>query len=143
VKINIKLAPGAKLPQRGTEGAAGWDLYANIDKPVAIAPGKVFPVPTGVHVQLPVQTYWDIRVRSGLSNKYGIILANGCGVVDCDYRGEVKAPLPNASDTTYIVHPGDKVAQTLLLPYLLQEFQVVDELEETQRGENGFGHTGR
>jgi dUTP pyrophosphatase len=100
-------------------------------------------IKTGVSVQLPKGTYWDIRIRSGLSTKHGIMLLNGCGVVDEDYRGIVGIPVINAGKDPYTFKPGEKVAQALLLRYEEQEIEIVDELEDTQRGARGFGSTGR
>ncbi|GAB7387396.1 dUTP diphosphatase [Bacillaceae bacterium] len=155
MKIKIKLKPGAKMPYRSSTGAAGWDLFAHIERPMVLEPlarhdfredRELFPpymIPTGVHVELPPGTFWDVRIRSGLAAKHGLILANGAGVVDEDYRGEVFVPLINLSNKVYVVKPGEKIAQAILMRYETQEFEVVDELSDTERGKGGFGSTGR
>jgi len=142
-KIKIALEPGAKTPKRSTDGAAGWDLFNYLDYPVYLHPGHMISIPTGVRVQLPKGYYWDIRIRSGLSTKKGIMLLNGAGVVDHDFRGIVHIPVINQSDTAYYLEPGEKIGQALLLKYEFQEFELVDQLEQSERGENGFGSTGR
>lgn len=144
VLVKIKLKPGAKLPYRSSAGAAGWDLFAYIDQPLVIEPLKPpYMIPTGVMVELPPGTYWDVRIRSGLAAKHGLILANGAAVVDEDYRGEVFVPVVNLSNKPYVVQPGEKIAQAILMRYEPQEFKQVDELSETARGTGGFGSTGR
>lgn len=143
MNIKIKLEPKAKIPHRSTEGAAAWDLFACTDGHIILLPGHRIMIPTGVSVQLPKGYYWDIRIRSGLSTKNGIMLLNGCGVVDEDYRGIVGVPVINAGENIYTFVPGEKIGQALLLKYEEQEFELVDELEETERGQGGFGSTGR
>jgi len=142
-KIKIVLEPGAKAPKRSTNGAAGWDLFNNLSFPMYLAPGHMVNIPTGVRVQLPKGYYWDVRIRSGLSTKHGIMMLNGCGVVDEDYTGIVHIPIFNQSDKTYYLEPGEKIGQALLIKYETQDFDLVEQLEETERGENGFGSTGR
>lgn len=141
--IKLKLEPGAKMPHRSTEGAAGWDLFANLKNEITIGPGETLMIPTGVSVQLPKGTYWDIRIRSGLSTKQGIMLLNGCGVVDEDYIGIVHVPVINAGKNPYTFQPGEKIAQALFMRYEVQEFEIVDKLEDTDRGTGGFGSTGK
>ncbi len=155
MQIKIKLRPGAKMPYRSSAGAAGWDLFAYIEEPITIEPlvhfrsddekplRKPYMIPTGVCVELPPGTFWDVRIRSGLAAKHGLILANGAGVVDEDYRGEVFVPIVNLSNKPYVVQPGEKIAQAILMRYETQEFQVVEELSGTERGISGFGSTGR
>jgi dUTP pyrophosphatase len=141
MKIKMVLEPGAKAPHRSTEGAAGWDLFANIEEPIKLHHGESALIPTGVRVQLPKGFYWDIRIRSGLSTKKGIILANGAGVVDEDYRGIVGVPVINLGGY-YEIQPGEKIAQAILQLYAEQDLELVDKLEETERGNGGFGSTG-
>ena len=142
------------MPYRSSAGAAGWDLFAYIDQPLVIEPlirfrgedehfRAPYMIPTGVCVELPPGTFWDVRIRSGLAAKHGLVLANGAAVIDEDYRGEVFVPIVNMSNQAYVVQPGEKIAQAILLRYEVQEFQVVDELSETARGTGGFGSTGR
>jgi len=120
------------------------DLRACIEEPAVILPGQRLLVPTGIAVQLPgpfVGAF--VFARSGLAAKHGIQLANGVGVVDSDYTGEVKCPLLNAGAEPFEIRPGDRIAQMVFLPVFLADLILVDELEPTERGEGGFGHTGR
>lgn len=141
--IKIKLEDGAKVPMRSTDGAAAWDLFSGYKFPVVINPGQTVVIPTGVRVQLPKGHYWDLRVRSGLSTKQSLFLANGAAVIDEDYRGVVGVPLYNASNEDKRIEAGEKIAQAILTKYEFQAFEIVNELEETERGEGGFGHTGQ
>lgn len=154
MEIKIKLRPGAKMPHRSSAGAAGWDLFAYIDEPLEIEPlirfrgedeqlRAPYMIPTGVLIELPPGTFWDVRIRSGLAAKHGLLLANGAGVVDEDYRGEVFVPIVNLSNKPYVIQPGEKIAQAILRRYEVQEFQVTEELSGTERGTRGFGSTGR
>lgn len=144
MNIKIKLEQGAKMPERGTSGAAGWDLFmAETIGPNIVLPGETFLIPTGVSIQLPKGTYWDLRIRSGLSTKHGIMLVNGAAVIDEDYRGMVGVPVINAGNKAYTFQPGEKIAQAILQRYETQEFELVDQLDETERGAGGFGSTGR
>lgn len=142
MKFRIKLEPMAKAPHRSTEGAAGWDLFAAIMDPFILRPAETAAIYTGVSVELPSGYFWDIRIRSGLSTKYGIMLLNGCGVVDEDYRGVVRVPVINLGRTPYRFVPGEKIGQAILQKYETQEFEIVEELEQTERGAGGFGSTG-
>lgn len=145
MKFNIKLEPGAKAPHRSTEGAAGWDLFAHFEPGhiLNLWPGNCFNIQTGVSVQLPEGYYWDIRIRSGLSTKHGIMLLNGAAVIDSDYRGIVHVPLINNGISAYKFMNGEKIGQAILQKYEPQEFEIVDKLDETVRGAGGFGSTGR
>lgn len=143
MKVKIKLDPGAKVPYRSTSGAAGWDVFANISAPLVLNPGKRAVIPTGVSVQLPEGYYWDGRIRSGLSTKHGIMLLNGAGVIDEDYRGMTGVPVINMGEVPYTFQPGEKIAQMILTRYEIQEFEVVEELDDSERGDGGYGHTGR
>lgn len=143
-EIQIKLLrEGARLPKRGSEYAAGCDLYACLDADVAIAPQETAMIPTGLAVALPEGTFGAVFARSGLAMREGLRPANCVGVVDSDYRGECMVALHNDSKEARIVHHGDRVAQLVLLPYLPMEFTQVDELTETVRGAGGFGSTGK
>lgn len=138
------LAERFPLPEYATAGSAGMDLRACIEEPAVILPGQRLLVPTGIAVQLPgpfVGAF--VFARSGLAAKHGIQLANGVGVVDSDYTGEVKCPLLNAGAEPFEIRPGDRIAQMVFLPVFLADLILVDELEPTERGEGGFGHTGR
>lgn len=138
-----KLNEKAVIPKRATEGSAGYDLCACIDTEITINPGEVVLVPTGIAVKLPQNTAGMIYARSGLAIKHGICLANSVGVVDWDYRGEVKVGLVNMGKKAYIINPFDRIAQLVLSPVICPEISVVDSLDETQRGQGGFGSTGK
>ena len=137
------LRDGAKLPTYGTAGAAGADLYACIDAPMTVRPGETVFIPTGIALEVPQGCAGLVYARSGLACKRGLAPANKVGVVDSDYRGELRVALYNESDTDYVIHDGDRIAQLVLLPFLPMEFEEADELPETVRGEGGFGSTGR
>lgn len=133
----------AKLPTRGSEYAAGYDLYAAIPETIYIAPHATEKIGTGLAVELPEKTFGGIFARSGLATKKGLRPANCVGVVDADYRGECIVALHNDSQEGYAVHPGDRIAQLVVLPYInIEAFEVVDELSDTTRAAGGFGSTG-
>ena len=141
VKIQ-KLRENAVIPTRGSEKAAGYDLYAAIPEDVYILPHTTMKIKTGLAMELPDNTFGAIFARSGLATKQGLRPANCVGVCDSDYRGEYMVALHNDTDTVQVVMPGEKIAQLILLPFLPIEFNMVDELSETERGEDGFGSTG-
>ena len=139
-----KLRSGAHLPTYGTEFSAGADLYACLEADVTIAPGETKKIPTGIAIALPSADYVAlVFARSSMGVKYGISLSNGVGVIDSDYRGEIKVGLTNHSDVPYTVQPGDRVAQLAVMPVVQASLQFVDELDETDRGAGGFGSTGK
>ncbi len=144
MKVKIKrLRSQAKLPSRATSGSAGMDLYACIDESVTIAPGELMLIPTGIAIALPdSNSAAFLYARSGLGVKHGICLANGVGVVDSDYRGEVCVGLCNVSDKPYTIEPNERIAQMVIAPVIIPEIEETDELDDTQRGEGGFGSTG-
>ena len=143
LKIN-KLKENAKIPKRATTGSAGMDLYACIDKPITLAPGQLAIVPTGIAIALPDNTCAAfLYARSGLGVKHGICLSNGVGVIDSDYRGELCAGLCNVSDKPYTIEPDERVCQMVIAPVLTPDVVEVDELDDTDRGEGGFGSTGK
>ncbi len=144
MKINIKkLSATAKLPERGSAYAAGYDLFADIQENVEIAPHTTYMVNTGVAMEIP-EGYWGgIFARSGLSAKEGLRPANCVGVVDADYRGPICVALHNDGDVTRTITPGQKVAQMVVVPFLSVEFEEVAELSDTVRGAGGFGSTGK
>ena len=145
MKLKIRrLREDAKIPRRATEGAAGMDLYACIDADITLAPQQLAVVPTGIAIELPDNGCAAfLYARSGLGVKHGICLANGVGVIDSDYRGEVCVGLCNVSDKPYVIAPGERVAQMVIAPVLTPEVEEVGELSDTQRGSGGFGSTGR
>ncbi len=143
MKVGIKkLSENAIIPSYGSEFAAGADLYACINADLQIAPHATVLVPTGVALELPLGYAGLIYARSGLATKKGLAPANKVGVVDCDYRGEVKVALHNHSEVVQTVSAGERVAQLVITPYLTAEFIEKSELSQTERGTGGFGSTG-
>lgn len=139
-----KLKDSAKIPKRATNGSAGMDLYACIEHNITLAPGKLTIVPTGIAIELPDNTCAAfLYARSGLGVKHGICLSNGVGVIDSDYRGEICVGLCNVSDQPYVIEPDERIAQMVIAPVLAPEIVETTELSDTQRGEGGFGSTGR
>ena len=141
VKIK-KLNENCILPQYMTEGAAAMDVYACIEEEIVINPRQRVLVPTGFAIGVPSGYAAVLCARSGLAYKNGIGLANGIGVIDSDYRGEVKAALINNSDVPFTVEKGMRIAQLMIMPVAVCTLTQVDELEQTVRGEGGFGSTG-
>ncbi len=142
VKIK-KLRKNAVIPTYGSEFAAGADLYAALDEAVTIESGETKLIPTGIALSIPVGFAGLIYARSGLASKRGLAPANKVGVVDSDYRGEVMVALHNHSNAAQTVEAGERVAQMVIAPYITANFILSDELDDTQRGEGGFGSTGR
>ena len=140
-KIKI-ISKSGRLPSYETEGSAGADLRAYLAEPVTLMPGERKLIPTGLFVELPPGVEAQVRARSGLSIKHGIGLVNGVGTVDSDYRGEGTVPVINFGDQPYTIHDGDRIAQVVFSSYLKAEFKVSEEIDETERGSGGFGHTG-
>lgn len=138
-----KLRSGAILPTRATSGSAGLDLYACLDRPMTIAPGKLCQIPSGVAVALPKGTVGLLCGRSGLGVKHGITLSNSVGIIDCDYRGELIAGLCNVGTEPYTIQSGDRFAQLLVVPVWFPVPEETAELPQTARGNSGFGSTGR
>lgn len=141
--INIKkLSPNATIPTYGSEYAAGADLYACVEEEITINPGETFLIPTGIALETPIGYAALIYARSGLALKKGLAPANKVGVVDSDYRGEVKVALHNHSNIAATISSGERIAQLVITPYLTGIFNEVDQLSDTVRGEGGFGSTG-
>lgn len=134
----------AQAPTRGSEKAAGMDLYAAIggDGYVRILPHETVKIGTGIAIELPKGTFGAVYPRSGLATKQGLRLANSTGIIDEDYRGEIIVALYNDSDYIRIVKNGDRIAQLIVMLYVPEKVEIVDELTDTERGENGFGSTG-
>lgn len=141
VKI-MKVRESAVVPKYQTEHAAGMDLVADIQEPITLAPGERYAVPTGIVIALPEGYEAQIRGRSGLAKKYGVTLANGVGTIDADYRGEVHVLLINHGANTFTVESGMRIAQMVVAKYEKVQWQEASELDETDRGAGGFGHTG-
>lgn len=141
-KIQIKrLRDTAVIPTRGSEKAAGYDLYATAN--YDIAPHSTIKVGTGISIALPDNSFGAIFARSGLATKKGLRPANCVGVCDSDYRGEYIVPLHNDTDEMMSIEAGERIAQLIVMPFIPVEFEEVDELDETERGAGGFGSTGK
>ena len=138
-----KLRPNAVLPTYGSAEAAGADLYACLEEAVTIQPGEIFWVPTGIALEVPRGCAGLVYARSSMGAKRGLAPANKVGVVDSDYRGEVKVVLLNHSNQPQILQPGERVAQFVITPVLHPGYEEVEELTETDRGAGGFGSTGK
>ncbi len=139
----IKLKDNAILPTRGSASAAGYDLYACLDSPVTINSLENIKIGTGLAMALPEGYFGAVFARSGLASKMGLRPANCVGVIDSDYRGEFIVPIYNDSDTERVVEHGERIAQLVVMPYLPVEFAITDSLDETKRGTDGFGSTGK
>ena len=133
----------ARIPTRGSEKAAGYDLYAALDQPVVIEPHKTVKIDTGLQFEIPDGYFAAIYARSGIAAREGLRPANCTGVCDSDYRGNYIVALHNDSDTARTVEPGERIAQMVVIPYLSVSFEESEELSGTERGEGGFGSTGR
>jgi len=144
MKIQVKkLKENAVLPTRGSAYAAGYDLYACLEEPVSIEAGETVKIGTGLSIAVPEGYFGAIFARSGLAAKEGLRPANCVGVADSDYRGEYIVALHNDSSVQRTVTPGERIAQLVIMPFLSVCFEEVDNLEETERGEGGFGSTGK
>lgn len=142
-ELKIKLLnDNAKIPTRGSEKAAGWDLYAAIEAPITIKAFETEKISTGIAVALPEDTFGGIYARSGLATKKGLRPANCTGVIDEDYRGEVIVALHNDTRNDWVIEPGERIAQLVVEPYIRVKLIEVSELDDTARGEGGFGSTG-
>ena len=130
------------LPAYATSQSAGMDLRANIDESIVLHPMERRLVPTGLHIALPQGFEAQIRPRSGLALKHGITVLNTPGTIDADYRGELMVLLINFSDTDFVINDGERIAQMVVARHEQIEFQLGDELDDTERGAGGYGHTG-
>ena len=131
-----------ELPMYVTPQSAGMDLRANIESPIILFPMERKLVPTGLHIALPVGFEAQIRPRSGLALKHGITVLNSPGTVDADYRGEVMVLLINLSDQAFEIKPGERIAQMIIARHEQIQWSLVESLDDTERGEGGFGHSG-
>ena len=142
--VSDKIGKDIPCPFYATAGAAAMDLCACVDAPVEVAPRALVSIPTGIAIALPSAEYVAlVFARSGLGIKHGIALSNGVGVIDSDYRGEIRVGLINQSAVPYDLHPGERIAQLVVMPICRPELVEADTLEETERGAGGFGSTGR
>ena len=140
---NISSKLDFKLPNYESEGAAGMDLSADIDSDIIIKPLERSLIPTGIAISLPEGLEAQIRPRSGLAIKHGITLLNSPGTIDSDYRGEIKVILVNLSNDNYTIKPYDRIAQIIISQFVKAEFEIAENLDETDRGNSGFGSTGK
>ena len=143
MKVEIINKSKHPLPTYATGLSAGMDLRANLDEPIVLEPLQRALVPTGLFMALPAGYEAQVRPRSGLAIKKGITVLNSPGTVDADYRGEVCVILVNLSNEPFTIADGERIAQIVITPYITADFSVCDSLEDTQRGEGGFGSTGK
>lgn len=143
-KLDARLGDTIALPTYGTEGSAGLDLRACLDQSLVLEPGQTELIGTGLSIYIEDPAYAAmILPRSGLGHKHGIVLGNLVGLIDSDYQGELMVSCWNRGQTTFTVEPGERIAQLVLVPVVQAEFEWVDNFTDTDRGNNGFGHTGR
>lgn len=142
-KMSALMGEQIQLPSYATPGSAGLDLRACLSEPLVLEPGQIIKVPTGLAIEMPANDMVGlVFARSGLASKYGISLANGVGVIDSDYTGEIICPVCNNGQKSYQINPGDRIAQIVFLPVVHGILKVVDALHDTVRGNGGFGSTG-
>ena len=139
----LKHGQGLELPAYLTAGSAGMDLRAAIDSRLTLGPGERWAVPTGLAIAIPYGYEAQVRPRSGLALKHGLSVLNSPGTIDSDYRGEVKVVLANLSDEPFKIERGDRIAQLVVAPVTQADWEEVDALPDSQRGQGGFGHTGK
>ena len=142
LKIKVVNKGHQPLPQYATALSAGMDLRANIEEPVTLKPLERRLIPTGLHIALPAGYEAQVRPRSGLALKKGITVLNAPGTVDADYRGDIGVVLINLSQEDFVVEDGERIAQLVIARHEQAEFELVEVLDETERGEGGYGHTG-
>ncbi len=143
MKIRIINSSRHPLPEYSTPLSAGMDIRANLNEPITLAPWQRCLVPTGLRMALPEGYEAQVRPRSGLALKHGITVLNTPGTIDADYRGEVGVILVNLGTEPFVINDGERVAQMVIAKHERAEFEAVDALDETERGEGGFGHTGK
>lgn len=143
MKVKVINRSHHALPEYATSQSAGLDLRANLTEPVTLAPLERKLVPTGLYIELPQGYEAQVRPRSGLALKHGIGLLNAPGTIDADYRGEIGVILVNMSNEPFVINDGERIAQMVVARHEQVEWQPVDVLNETERGDGGFGHTGR
>jgi dUTP pyrophosphatase len=143
--MNIPVINRSKhaLPKYETIASAGLDLRANIEEPIKLDPMQRVLIPTGLFIELPIGYEAQIRPRSGLAYKHGITVLNSPGTIDADYRGEIKILLINLSNEVFIINDAERIAQMIIAKHEQIEWQVVDQLSDTERGTGGYGHTGK
>ena len=142
VKVKIVTKTG-DVPKYETAGSAGMDVKADLKTSVTLNPMERQLIPTGLFIELPIGYEAQVRARSGLSIKYGITLINAIGTVDSDYRGELKVPLVNLGNEPFVIKHGERIAQLVVTKHDIVQWEIVERLEDTDRGSGGFGHTGK
>lgn len=142
ITVNIINEGVQPLPQYATEAAAGMDVRADVREPVVIAPDCRALIPTGLRVAVPPGFEMQLRPRSGLALKHGVTLLNSPGTIDADYRGPVGVIMINLGNEPFTVNPGERICQAVVAPVMHVEWRQVQELDDTERGDGGFGHTG-
>ena len=142
MKVRIINRSSFPLPEYATVNSAGMDVRANISEAVALGPLERVMIPTGLYMAIPLGYECQVRPRSGLAAKHGISVLNAPGTIDADYRGEVKVILVNLSNETFVIEPGERIAQIVVVRHESVEWESVEVLDETSRGEGGFGSTG-
>ena len=143
IKVKVVNRGHQQLPAYATPQSAGMDLRANLEAPVTLHPLERRLIPTGLHIALPEGYEAQVRPRSGLALKHGLTVLNTPGTIDADYRGEIGVVLINLSQEDFIVNDGERIAQMVIARHEQGEFIAVEVLDETERGEGGFGHTGK
>ena len=142
ITVKVVNKSGNELPQYSTPDSAGMDLRASLSEPVTLAPMQRALIPTGIYIALPKGYECQIRPRSGLALKKGVTVLNTPGTIDADYRGEIGVILINLSDTPFVIENGERICQMVVSNYTKVEWEAVTELQDTERGAGGFGHTG-
>ena len=142
IKIKVVNRGHQQLPAYATPQSAGMDLRANLDAPIMLHPMERRLIPTGLHIALPEGYEAQVRPRSGLALKHGLTVLNTPGTIDADYRGEIGVVLINLSQEDFVINDGERIAQMVIARHEQGDFVVVEELDETERGEGGYGHTG-
>jgi len=142
IKIKVINRGHQQLPVYATPQSAGMDLRANLSEPVTLHPLERRLIPTGLYIALPIGYEAQVRPRSGLALKHGVTVLNAPGTIDADYRGEIGVVLVNLSQSDFVVNDGERIAQMVIARHEQGTFEVVEELDKTDRGEGGYGHTG-
>ena len=143
ITVKVINSSANELPQYATELSAGMDVRANLAEPIVLQPMQRVLVPTGLCVELPAGYEMQLRPRSGLALRHGITLLNTPGTIDADYRGEIGVIMVNLSTEPFTINPGERICQAVVAPYTRVDWQPATELSNTDRGEGGFGHTGK
>ncbi len=143
MKVRIINKSKHQLPEYATPYSAGVDLRANIDEPIILKPLERVLIPTGLFIELPEGYEAQIRPRSGLAAKHGLTVLNSPGTIDADYRGEIRVILVNLSGEEFVINDGERICQMVIAAHVQVKWEETDNLDETERGDGGFGHTGK